>query len=310
MIQNQSNQLPIGASGISGSPGAFWANTAASGIFTTSPMISGFQMEEPGPEPEVVEEYATPSYAEEDCAHGFLVTDRDNKGNIYWCKICDKRFPTHPVPEGTDTSQSLFDVEETVGKFREGVITLQEAASRCTYSADELKEAVQLLFPPTETKEEIFLLGQPHVRSITVSQDPQRTTGYQELEDEIHSRIRFGFEEQTAAELTVQTFDDIESVDMRKDIATESHIFEFNFVDGSVQRVVITEKELRDIDANRETVTASFNLSPQTVWCNEGMTATEAAVMNEKIKVEAARLAQEMDDRLLLGLTMESKEVL
>ena len=69
---------------------------AASGIFplTAQPAISGFQKEESEPKPVAVS-CATPDYAEEHCAHSFLVTDRDNKGNVYWCKICDERFSAY-----------------------------------------------------------------------------------------------------------------------------------------------------------------------------------------------------------------------
>lgn len=39
-----------------------------------------------------------PVFEEEDkCDHSFLVTDRDDKGNVFWCKVCDDRFVEDPT---------------------------------------------------------------------------------------------------------------------------------------------------------------------------------------------------------------------
>jgi hypothetical protein len=129
---NQNNAL----SGIMPTPPAWNMNTGmvASGVFMP---ISGQLVEDPEPDPvEEVEEYATPSYADEDCAHDWLVNDRDDQGNKYWCKVCDRRFKEHPGADEIELPPGLENNE-----------LMKEAAKMAStsFNAQQLQQQALLL---------------------------------------------------------------------------------------------------------------------------------------------------------------------
>jgi hypothetical protein len=108
-------------------------------------------------------------YEEEDedaCNHeDFLVYNVDDQGNIYWCKICDERFPKHPENIAAEKNlpkavQPDGNLSEAIEKFRAGIVTLTDIAKEFNVACETLSETIRLNFAAKPIYEDQYAPGQ------------------------------------------------------------------------------------------------------------------------------------------------------
>lgn len=115
------------------------------------------------------------------CQHSYVV--RNIVGaNRFLCKECDERFPHHPGLTKVE-DQGTFTLDgETIERFRDGLITMGEAAKETTIAAEDFLEAIRTILPPTANVLLDTSLGGVKVGTV-VSVEPQRTSCPKAIDD-------------------------------------------------------------------------------------------------------------------------------
>lgn len=197
------------------------------------------------------------------CEHGFVVHDIKAQ-NHFLCRECGERFHRHPDM----IEQELFrpddaEVYDKIAQFRDGLFTFTEVIKQTKLELEEFKEAMQKGFPPEEVYNDVYSLGSigPVGQELSYV-EPPRTSCPAAIEkffgnpeatvDNINYAVRNGM------------FPDIEEVRHVDSPETKQMIVEVEFVDGSVQKVVIDHqlvaihgrKMLRKIGGRHHTMSA------------------------------------------------------
>lgn len=173
------------------------------------------------------------------CEHGFVVRDIQGE-NRFLCRECDERFPRHPDMMDQETFRpdeaGMYDI---LAQFRDGLITFSEAIQKTSFSLEEFKETIAKIFPPDVETIEHYTLGQKTVGTPTIiNEGPKRTSCPAEIE-----KI-FGDPEISLVELNTMMFDgdifpDLQEVRHVDEPELQQMTIEVDFIDGSVQKVVI-----------------------------------------------------------------------
>lgn len=188
---------------------------------------------------------ATPDYSDEDCDHGFLVTDLDDEGNKYWCKICDQRFEYHPGKEPSDiviVEPKDFvitsNLQATLQDFRDGGVTLKETLHATNFTLMELESIMEKAFPPKLIHAQQYDIGNMNAIERVVGEQPKRISCYKELDDILSN------EHATLKDVQdiYGRFIDITDITHEEDMWTKMMIVKIAFVDGSVQRIEMPVK--------------------------------------------------------------------
>ena len=183
-------------------------------------------------------------HANDDCAHDGFVA-REIEGDYkYICRECNKRFRRHPGAK-SEILVSPVDQETLIGalgQFREGMTTITQALTQTRMSIEDFNEAMRACFPPQDIVEEMHHIGNAQSIPVRIGTMPQRTSCPKELDDYIHDP------NVTLSELKDMVasarFADITEVSYSDDQLNNQVVYEFGFIDGTTQRVVVTPKDL------------------------------------------------------------------
>lgn len=134
---------------------------------------------------------------DEECNHGFLVIDRDNRGNKWWCKECNERWPVHPDDLGGSSIIEPFQVggiirigeiieSSVIDEFRDGLLCLREAAASFGVSIRDFGRVLRdhtSAFRGEPEYEDIYTLGSLQPQKMFVRNSPGRTSDPEEVDD-------------------------------------------------------------------------------------------------------------------------------
>ena len=210
------------------------------------------------------------------CEHGFVVHDVQEQ-NHFLCRECGDRFHRHPDM----IEQEMFrpddaEVYDYIAQFRDGLVTFTEAVKQTSLELDEFVKAMNFAFPPEEVYQDQYSIGsQGPIGKELAYIEPARTSCPAEIE-----RV-FGSPEATLdlinSVVNGGVFPDIEEVRHIDHPELKQMHVEIEFIDGSVQKVVIDHmltadyglKMKRRIDGSRHIMRAdgrsskgSWDLTP------------------------------------------------
>jgi hypothetical protein len=164
------------------------------------------------------------------CAHREFVA-RDTFGEFkYICRSCDERFVRHPRLPQPDNSLDVFDI---ANRFRDGVITFSNACKEALLSAEQFKQAIKDMFPPEKIYEDVYRIGGKSQR-VCVGEEPQRTSDPEDIES-IFPTVGLSFA--SLQDIWMQSFPDVVGVTQSNDIMNDVIVTNFEFCDGTIQRV-------------------------------------------------------------------------
>lgn len=200
----------------------------------------------------------------ESCEHGFLVIDRDDCGNKWWCKECDSRWPVHPDDLGGSsiidpfrgsiiTPGALIE-SRIIDEFREGLLCLREAATAFGVSIRDFGRVLRdhtSAFRGEPEYDDIYTLGSLKPQRVFLRNLPGRTSDPEAIE-EFFGDMNMNLTEWR--DQMSQRFDDILNVQTMVDIALLSQVapgtsmvaktpsyYLVEFVNGDIQRVYMRE---------------------------------------------------------------------
>lgn len=197
------------------------------------------------PKPETLMTVNLDPHEKDECKHkGFIAREVDGP-HRYVCRECNKRFRMHPwvKPRVMVPKVDHKTLIAAMGQFREGMTTITEALTATRMSIEEFNETIKKCFPPQDVIEEMHHIGSSQSIPIRVDTEPQRTSCPKELDDFIHDPDVSLSELKDGAFQT--RFPDITEMAYYDSPAQQAVVYEFGFIDGTTQRVVVTDTELR-----------------------------------------------------------------
>lgn len=172
------------------------------------------------------------------CEHGFVVHDVQGD-NRFLCRECDERFPRHPdMIEQEMFQPDLAEAYDHLARFRDGLITFTKAIQKTRFSLEEFTAAMRKVYPPEVVYQDQYSLSSPDPIGKEIAYvEPGRTSCPAEIEKVFGN-----------PDINLDTLNGIIFDGVFPDIQEVRHIdrpelklmnIEIEFVDGSVQKVVI-----------------------------------------------------------------------
>lgn len=178
------------------------------------------------------------------CEHkGFVV--RDIQGDDrFLCRECNARFPRHPQVTKSEPQDStmFYQALDVMTDFRQGMKTFSDACKQASMSAEEFKKALIDAFPPVMEYTEVQTMSRGRQR-VPLGESPQRTSD-PEAVDSIFPTP--GVDPAELLRVWEESFPDITEVNVEHDDRNMCRVMKFDFVDGTTQRVEISDKEIWD----------------------------------------------------------------